>query len=83
MDLGLATLLGVLITSLASLGGILLTWFLTNRQNKKIDETHHMVTVNGGKSPEPTVLDHLSDIKSDVTELKTRVTEIERKIESE
>lgn len=38
------------------------------KQNKKINETHKQVTVNGGTSSTPTVLDLLAEVRNEVRE---------------
>jgi len=87
MDDSTATLVVAIIGSFTSLAGIVLTAVVTkiinNRvveTNAKVNETHHMVTVNGGASTTPTVLDHLMHLKDDIGELNSRVENIERKI---
>lgn len=55
----------IICSLIAALAGIASVW-LTGRQNRKIGETHKQVTVNGGKSDPPTVLDYISDVKAEV-----------------
>lgn len=52
------------ITAAAAIAAIasIVNTVITRRQDKKIRETHHQVTVNHHSSENPTILDKLSDL---------------------
>lgn len=66
----------VVVAGIAAISSVINTW-LTRRQNQKLDETHRQVTVNGHRSEEPTVLDHLSEIRAELRGLNYRVSRLE------
>lgn len=65
---------------IAAIASIIVAW-LTLRQNSKINATHATLTVNSHKSADPTVLDRIDMLSHQVSDLTTRVTRIEEKIE--
>lgn len=76
MDLGIASVLSAFTAACGSVVVVL----MTQRQNKKIGETHATLTTNHHSSPEPTVLDRLSTIESEVNGLKTDMTHVKEKL---
>lgn len=50
--------------------------WLTRELLVPIRETHHSVTVNGGKSEPPTLRDDFSELRADVAEVRSDVAEV-------
>jgi hypothetical protein len=77
MDVGVAAIICAIIAAFGSC----LTVVLTQRQNRKIDETHRTLTVNHHSSAIPTVLDRLSSLDTKVTALDVDVTLIKKNLD--
>jgi hypothetical protein len=66
MDPATAVVIAACIAAIASIVNTLIGLY----DRRKVKETHVAVTQNGGKNSPPTVLDKLSDIKSEVRSVK-------------
>lgn len=75
MDPATAT---VIVAGIAALTGMLTT-VLQYLQGQKISATHKQVSENSHKNDPPTVIDHLGDIKAQLTKLDKRVSRLESK----
>lgn len=71
--------LGSLLGFFGVIGVLVRTWLLPYLREQvvtPIRETHHQVTVNGGKSSPPTMLDKLTAVSGDVSEVKATVAKL-------
>lgn len=78
LDAGLAS---VLVAAIAALSALANTAMM-HRQGKKVDETHKQVTVNHHSSEEPTVLDRIDDVRTEVVGLRGEVNTLHTQFNS-
>lgn len=83
----IANLIGAVITILLGTAALLglgvryvLIPYLREQLVKPVQETHKQVTVNGGKSDPPTVLDRLHDVNAEVKETRQEIVETKAEV---